>query len=71
VETGNADNKKRAALFSELLFFLVASDLWNGAFFKRLEQPSGTKEATEGRPLYCLLFIGKLFLLKRISNLKS
>ena len=30
VKTGNDDNKKRAAPFSELLFFLVASGLWNG-----------------------------------------
>jgi hypothetical protein len=67
VETGSADNKKRAALFSELLFFLVASGLWNGAFFKRLEQPGGTKEATGGRPLYALLFICRLFFFNRFS----
>ena len=62
VETGNADNKKRAAPFSELLFFLVASGLWNGRRYDWLEQPSGTKRTTEERPLVCLLFICRLFL---------
>jgi len=31
---------------------MLTSELWNGGFFSRLEQPNGTKEATGGRPLY-------------------
>ena len=42
VKTGNAENKK------ELIFFLAAlilnsNDLWNGAFFKRLEPAQRNK----------------------------
>ena len=52
VKTGNAETKK------ELLFFLAAlilgsNGLWNGAFFKRLEQPRGTKQTKGMRPLNC------------------
>lgn len=53
-----------ACPFSGLAGAMLTSELWNGAFFKRLEQPNGTKEATVGRPLYSLLFIGRLFLFK-------
>ena len=56
VKTANADNKKTSCHFSWLLFFLLASDLWNGGFFSRLEQRSGTKRTTEERPLIALLF---------------
>jgi hypothetical protein len=45
---------------------MLTSGLWNGGFFSRLEQPNGTKEATEGRPLYALLFGFGLFLFNEV-----
>ncbi len=45
--------QKKSCHFSWLLFFLVASGLWNGRRNDWLEQHSGTKEATGGRPLFC------------------
>ncbi len=54
VKTGNAENKKRASIFIEALIF-GSNDLWNGAFFKRLEQPSETKQSKGMRPLDCPL----------------
>jgi len=52
--------KKRAAFFLSCSFFLcceVPVERREEAFSAddRLEQPSGTKEATGGRPLDCLL----------------
>jgi hypothetical protein len=37
---------------------------WNGGFFSRLERRHATKRTTEERPLYCLLFVCRLFLFK-------
>ena len=51
LKTGNAENKKKELLFFLAALFLGSSGLWNGAFFKRLEQPNETKQSKGMRPL--------------------
>jgi len=60
VETRNETAQKKELLIFKLLFFLCCEVPveWRKEAFSaddRLEQPSGTKEATGGRPLDCLL----------------
>jgi hypothetical protein len=60
VKTGNEAKKKELPFFLAALFF---GGKWSveRRLFSRLEQPSGTKEATEGRPLVCFPLVLFLF----------